>query len=433
MDDLACFFSADTPCEETSHGVPAIVIHRLPREKLWVKHRCDAHPGRRRSFTRMPRASLVFGPVAQLALASCAAIVQAGPLPGTAYGCWDAEGDFTHRRCCVENDDTCWEDSDDPLQRRVMCCSGLLAAQAAATGEENDDEAPLNFVTALPGAPQSLVDCVRGGSNITSPRWHAVAGMRGPTRISSDLVRNNFNRAAACLARTSGMDVILDLFLGGGFTSSRLARSVASRVRARAASVSIDRYKSSRTQRMPEMFSFDDDATLVQRTADPDGRLGVYRPLVMPMKSTEDVLTLQRRLLQSESDTSTARYPLAVWLFAGRPVFQTERDIDRYWGPLDVLCQNRAPIDLVVIDTTMRTSVELEWLIIEAVCRPRWVLLHNTNLFGGGGWIMNRLLMMHTSWRLVLHGYYSQHHKQWSALSELKRVRSWAIFSRTDA
>mmetsp|Transcript_127810 Transcript_127810/g.355672 ORF Transcript_127810/g.355672 Transcript_127810/m.355672 type:complete len:82 (-) Transcript_127810:69-314(-) len=77
----------------------------------------------------------------------------------------------------------------------------------------------------------------------------------------------------------------------------------------------------------------------------------------------------------------------------------------------------------------MGSTIENEWMIIEAVCQPRWVLITNLNLQSGSSWIYHRLELL-GYWRLELRGHFALHGKPWMALSEVKRVRAWAVFSR---
>ena len=120
-----------------------------------------------------------------------------------------------------------------------------------------------------------------------------------------------------------------------------------------------------------------------------------------------------------------------VRIVEGKPYPATMSEAYAY-NALDVLCQHRAPLDIVMFDPGSRSSGEAEWFIIERVCKPRWVVLSNINLRSGGGWLYNRLLLLE-DWQLVLRGHYSLFHRGFSGFSEMKRVRGWAVFFRSVA
>merc|ERR1712194_609561 len=116
-----------------------------------------------------------------------------------------------------------------------------------------------------------------------------------------------------------------------------------------------------------------------------------------------------------------------LWLLRGN-VYAGDVNTKYAHNGLDVLCQHRHPVDVVLIDTSS-SDLEAIWMIIEFVCRPRWIILANINLQGRAGWIHHRLLLR-SEWRLEVLGHYSLSAERWSAFRELRRQRAWSIFRR---
>ena len=52
-------------------------------------------------------------------------------------------------------------------------------------------------------------------------------------------------------------------------------------------------------------------------------------------------------------------------------------------GFIKVLCQHRQPLDFVIVDASPNVIMEKEWIIIEAICQPKRILLTNLNIPGG--------------------------------------------------
>ena len=52
-------------------------------------------------------------------------------------------------------------------------------------------------------------------------------------------------------------------------------------------------------------------------------------------------------------------------------------------GFIKVLCQHRQPVDFVIVDASPNVIMEKEWIIIEAICQPKRILLTNLNIPGG--------------------------------------------------
>jgi len=94
------------------------------------------------------------------------------------------------------------------------------------------------------------------------------------------------------------------------------------------------------------------------------------------------------------------------------------------WNSLDVLCQHRQ-VDFVVVDSSPNVIMEKEWLIIEAVCQPKRILLTNLNIPGASSWIWQRLI--HLGWDQILSGHYVLGDQPWPHHSEIRRLRKWAV------
>merc|ERR1712107_165463 len=75
------------------------------------------------------------------------------------------------------------------------------------------------------------------------------------------------------------------------------------------------------------------------------------------------------------------------------------------WNPLDIICDQRAPLDIVLVEPSLASEYVIkEWSIIEEVCRPEWVVLMSTSLPGHAGWVQARLQAQPEVWHEVLQG-----------------------------
>lgn len=191
---------------------------------------------------------------------------------------------------------------------------------------------------------------------------------------------------------------------------------------------------------MPELFSFaraDTSQHLesLQRAIHAEGRIGMgvtrswWHYVLVHINSSSDYAALQGQLLPGSwigGSGSTAALDSdspTLWLLVGKPNPTAES-----WNALDILCQHRAPLDAVLIDASQDIESERTWMIIETVCRPRWVMLVNLNIPSASAWIWHRLELL-GSWRLQLRGHYVLSETPWTTIEEVSRVRSWAIFS----
>ncbi|CAK0844556.1 unnamed protein product, partial [Prorocentrum cordatum] len=203
--------------------------------------------------------------------------------------------------------------------------------------------------------------------------------------------------------------VVLDLFLGGGGTASAMAWGLGR-----------ERPRGGRS-RPAELFSFEREPAQVRRALGARGGLGAgWRRRLWAVRrrnasSPEDHLRLGAELRRAPVGGALP----AVWVLEGRPYPAREGGAARPGyarNPLDLLCAHRAPVDAVLLDPSGATqSLEVEWMIIELACRPRWVLVVNLNLGGGSGasFVKGRLDMLAASvggWRLEVHGHFLLHH-----------------------
>mmetsp|Transcript_116547 Transcript_116547/g.364273 ORF Transcript_116547/g.364273 Transcript_116547/m.364273 type:complete len:384 (-) Transcript_116547:127-1278(-) len=363
-------------------------------------------------------------------LAGLAAPRPLRPLPGSSARCW--AGDFSYGRCCLAADSECWR---GPFSREV-CCSGLLEALLQAQAEPSSEAPALTWAPQRPelrfqpGAREALPRCMAdaaAGGRYESALLAAEAIPRGQ---GDDLCRNNFVRAAECVAQLADVDVVLDLFLGSGCTAAAMAFGLG---------LGRGPGNSARRARPPEVFSFEAQHLTLQRALGSDGlvgagaRRGWWRTAVANATDQEGCLELQARLNgpQEPGATSAAGVSATVWAIQGQPYPHPPRHGAQWayrWNALDVLCQHRAP-EVVLIDTSLLLPFESEWMIIETVCRPRWVIIHNLNLQSGSSWVFHRLEIL-GNWQLEMRGHYVLHDQPWLSLVEVRRVRAWAVFSR---
>jgi len=279
-----------------------------------------------------------------------------------------------------------------------------------------------------PQTNPKLLACMEA-AEAGSPYEQARASARFAKKPESDLCRNNFIRAAECVAQMPGVDIVLDLFLGGGCSAGAMAYGLGHQ-----------RSRGGGRARAPELFSFEqhlDSVRLATSAVYPIG-LGVrkrwWRLVRANVSSEEDYFLFQgylfsrsRVLGRSTSLTLGTSGAVALWVLPGTPYTDTRSSSGYYWNALDALCQHRAPVDVVLIDGSH--PIRQEWFIIEHVCWPRWVLLFNLNLHSGSAWVFHRLELL-GYWRLELRGHASLHAGPWFGQQEVRRVRSWAIFSR---
>jgi len=336
--------------------------------------------------------------------------------PGTLAGCWDDY--YTFEKCCLGDED-CWPDGDVD-EGMANCCTGLYDEQLRSINDSSANEMPLHQVTPHSHDALELLSCARGGVNRTSPLLHTpLSGSNWFPSKHPFLSRNNMMRACTCLARHSGADVILDLFMGGGNSANAFAQGLSSQT-----------HRQGPTHRMPELFTFEDDNVKVKESTRFGGLMAKWQPLMHRVRTSKDI-TRWRRLLNSPPYSMNARPK--VWIVEGTPYPGSGAgayDKPYTYNALDVLCQHRAPIEIVMMDPGHRNLGISEWLIIETVCKPQWVVLSNINApRSGTGWLYTRLSLM-KNWTLELTGHYTLNDEELTGTLDLTRIRAWAVFSQ---
>lgn len=287
----------------------------------------------------------------------------------------------------------------------AVCCSVYFEAQLPAL-------APAHVIHAESSAPRALVKCVRGGVNRTSPALHTP--LSGYSWWHVNFNRNNMIKVCECIARLQGVRVVLDLFMGMAYSASAFARGLSWQN-------SRSHSGSSASSRPPELFTFEKEQEALKVGL---ARLGKWQPEVMEVHSRQDIRRLQRVL-------ASPRIPLRdhphIWVMHGSAYRGADAKQEYVYNALDVLCQHRSPLDVVMFDPAHTDGVR-EWLIIETVCHPQWVVISNINL-PGVSWLHHRLSMF-GNWRLELQGHYSLSNDTWLFSEEMKRLREWSVFSR---
>lgn len=292
--------------------------------------------------------------------------------------------------------------------------------------------APLQSSTqTMPGARRDFVECLHRAEEADSP-YEAAAQAARPAAETDSLMKNNFLRAAECVASLHEVDVVLDLFLGSGYSAAALAYGLMAKQPQRPSA------------RPPEVISFEINEDVVHDAFRPDGaigaggKLGWWQPMVVNHSTgMGGQLAFEAKLAQhlnrwgtfnTASSHSQGRPRVLAIMAEPYPKQSRQAGGSYKFNALDMVCQQRAPT-AVLIDTSLWSSIEAEWMIIEAVCRPRWVLIFNTNLHSGSGWIAHRLDLL-SDWHLEARGHVAMWNKPWPLLAEVRRVRAWTVYSR---
>ncbi|CAJ1349629.1 unnamed protein product [Effrenium voratum] len=322
-------------------------------------------------------------------------------LPGASQGCW--AGGYTYQRCCVGRERDCFPSEFGNRFDETTCCSAMVEAMGAL------EELGLPLASRAPSP--AIGRCVEESFS------HA----------EESLARNSFLSTLRCIASLQSVDVVLDAFLGGGFSLAAVAQG-------------LDVPKSRR--RPPSVFSFEKHKYLVDEALAPAGPVGDAWPTTVANLTVPDTEPSSNLVTLKEQLHS---YQLSVIQAKSRAVHEDQRpeilighglpynlaSLSGYqWNALDILCQHHAPVDLVVMDA--EAALSQEWLIIETICMPRLVALFGVNIHGASSWIKNRLEMLNT-WQLEAKGVVKLGSKPWKAMAEVRRLRAWALFSNLAA
>lgn len=305
--------------------------------------------------------------------------------------CWDG-GEFTYERCCLKYNPSCWSS----LHNENVCCTGLFEEHYR---KKMKNTTIADRVDLHANASHALVRCI-----------HAFRGtnQRHLFDFVSTTDNNNFIKAAGCVTSLPNINVIVDVFLGRGFT-----------MRAMLDGVTKSRTRPRRPKRSVEVFTMEENTTQIEAAfANEEGLYGWEGfAEILPAKTYLELVYLQQRMLK----VSLSKAKVKIWVLVGR--FAPFQDTVYHVNALDSVCQHRAPVDVVLIDTD-RGGFEDEWPVVELVCKPRWIILHNTNLPDGPNWIQHRMESL-GGWQVVVTGHYSLDLDVWA--NDLRRIRSWSI------
>eukprot|EP00927_Polykrikos_kofoidii_P063300 TRINITY_DN58108_c0_g1_i1.p1 TRINITY_DN58108_c0_g1~~TRINITY_DN58108_c0_g1_i1.p1 ORF type:complete len:489 (+),score=66.77 TRINITY_DN58108_c0_g1_i1:138-1604(+) len=391
-----------------------------------------------------------------------------GMTPGVQLGCWG--NGFTYERCCGHIDDSCWT----PVSgfNRASCCSAFMEVMLVGRGVDQSNARLDSRTELMPSAPAQLRDCIEETEEQKTP-WQRKMKTREADLRAGDVGDDAISmlQMAECVARLEGVDVVLDLLVGGGFTTARLAYGLGPGH----GTPGQDRGNIS-WKRPPLLIGFERKQSLYQDSEALLLGLGARRGLwtlnFLPVHEHDSFVKLHSTFGGSEQpyeslgkftdrgartggvsgrrvacptlsagsacNVSSPRLsPLDVWVLLGEPIFRDkdrkylQLDDTKSWAPLDMLCLYKGPFDMVLIDTDTAPGFEREWLTIEMVCRPRWVLLNNLNIEVAASWIFHRLELL-GNWQLQARGHFVMSRTPWPSFAEVRRVRTWALFKRID-
>lgn len=316
--------------------------------------------------------------------------------PGdSSKNCFDAN--FTYERCCLEIDDDCWTSNETDY----VCCTGLY--------ESMHTQQPFIF-------PIPIADRVELHHNTSLPLVRCVQAYRRTTQrhlfnVMSTIESNNFIKAAGCVASLPEVDVIIDVFLGGGFTIKALLDGVTRGY-----------LRHQLRSRPAEVLSMESNRSKIEfALASKKGLRGWEGCTeVLPAETHEDLVKFQQQMLTKGDSTKPK-----IWILEGK--IDPFKDGKYNTNALDTFCQHRSPVDAVLIDSVVARVSDI-WYVLEHVCKPHWLLLHNTNLPTGPGWLKHQLESL-GGWRVVVKGHYSLDLKTWGR-NDVRRIRSWSILQR---
>lgn len=326
--------------------------------------------------------------------------------------CWE-DPRFSFQRCCVnppEGDPSCWEGE----LTFDLCCSRWLSSRFMPPPHIGAEELGRKLRTCMQRPAPMLLAL---GSGATSP-YAAVDGMP-------------LGRLLWCSVEEGNAHRVFDVFLGsGGSGATALAAGATSLV-------GFEDVRSGRAQ--------------AARVALAQGIVSAPRLRRLRYRARADLGGIMRRMRTFSStsrNVKSVREPV-VWLLNGplRPNTTECLECGHTWkmdcpercaysfGLIEAACEGLSGVDLVFFDSDGSAADDwlYEWLTIERVCAPRYVLLVNLSLPHHGGWIRERLLGLGyvEVWadRAVLH----PEPYATMAFSDVRRVRSWALLAYNGA
>eukprot|EP00746_Dinoflagellata_sp_MGD_P148025 gnl/MRDRNA2_/MRDRNA2_80301_c0_seq4.p1 gnl/MRDRNA2_/MRDRNA2_80301_c0~~gnl/MRDRNA2_/MRDRNA2_80301_c0_seq4.p1 ORF type:complete len:242 (+),score=30.89 gnl/MRDRNA2_/MRDRNA2_80301_c0_seq4:81-806(+) len=235
------------------------------------------------SVISLPLATVVSAAILDRSTTGLSKYGSGSPQPGTSIGCW--RGSMTYKRCCLDDAKGCWP-PDELEVRMLRCCTAFLEVQQQL--KNLVEETPNHMVTPTLGAPPALVRCARGGGDGTELRF--ALNSSSIQKLSA----NNMLKACECIARLLGVNVILDLFLGGGGTVNAFARGLSRQA---------DRTTSN--HRPPEIFTFEQHKAVVYNAFTNGGILEKWNPEIASIESYDDYMNFQRFLTSPQDQAIT--------------------------------------------------------------------------------------------------------------------------------
>ncbi|CAE7473897.1 unnamed protein product [Symbiodinium natans] len=329
------------------------------------------------------------------------------PQPGTTAECW--QGGFSYELCCLRSrgqNANCFP-SDSGFEE-TRCCSGMLEGVLATQTGAISQSAGTSWLGVRSCAERAKEEAAN------EPSDESVAG-------------NALLTTLTCIATLPSVDIVLDTFLGGGFSCKAVAEGLsASKARRRPPMVvGFERHQDKIDEALSQVKQVPLLPRKPPRVADICAEEGEGVPLSNSYK--EKLYKYQELILEAvrQPPGPDEEPPQIVFAHGATLV---HKPLQGYaWNAVDIACQHLAPVDLVIIDQDS-ADVTKEWLIIETVCRPRLVALFNVNIHGGGSWIKNRLEIL-DNWQLEAKGVIKLGRVPWQSMAEVRRLRAWVIFS----
>mmetsp|Transcript_10976 Transcript_10976/g.24176 ORF Transcript_10976/g.24176 Transcript_10976/m.24176 type:complete len:386 (-) Transcript_10976:8-1165(-) len=336
--------------------------------------------------------------------------------------CW-LEG-RSYERCCMTNRPQCWADEevDDMF---LQCCTG----QSKLLESETFVTASTSYFAASPAVPPAVVQCMlqkQDSENEYLPEpsnyeaYPFGSGWRAWRKeMFNDFCQNGASEVLRCLASQLDLSVSLGLFLRTGCPTLQIANGTRER----------SEFLNATGPRIPEIFQFELDEASAIEFIQQQGSLFHPAKEMLTFETPAGFRNLQLKLVEATNLPFVAGLP-RLWLLNGAPAgFELSPVYHR--SPLDAVCMHRQELDLMVLDPDQASGkMHEEWLIIEHVCKPRRVLLLNTNMPNHAtSWIFNRLLDRPHKWQLEMQGRYVLSDPEWASPDlRLLRTRIWALF-----
>eukprot|EP00434_Breviolum_minutum_P003747 symbB.v1.2.003300.t1/scaffold182.1/size414077/13 len=211
-----------------------------------------------------------------------------------------------------------------------------------------------------------------------------------PSELGCISRSTQLGRALWCLARHGGIQNALELFTGiGGGSTLVLGHALG------------------RRSEKPNARFFSVDR-------DPGNAFHATQVLQVAAKVPATVVPLSSEEGISASDAEGFRNP-GTWILQG--------DVFQHPKLLEALCSVTNGMDLIMLDPP--TDLRNTWPLLERVCRPKFLAIHNTNLPGHAGWISAHLKrQVNSPWYELMNG---SHPSIWEP-----GMRDWSLMARCE-